>query len=101
MNLLRQQVRKLVLKYIRLYRIIKNAENEAFELELPLEIKNHNIHSVFHASLLRIHVSNNDRLFPEREVGQVTGLSNENQEWTVDSIETHTRKSRTTLFKVL
>ena len=37
-----------------------------------------NIHPVFHALLLRIHVSNNDRLFPEREVGQVTGLSDEN-----------------------
>ena len=41
-------------------------------------MKNHNIHPVFHASLLRIHVPNNDRLFPEREVGQVTGLSDEN-----------------------
>ena len=80
MNLPRQQVRKLVLKYIRLYRIIRNARNKAFELELPSEIKNHNIHSVFHTLLLRIHVFNNDRLFPKREVGQVTGLSNENQE---------------------
>ena len=41
-------------------------------------MKNHNIHSVFHVLLLRIHVLNNDKLFPEREVGQVTGLSNEN-----------------------
>ena len=80
MNLLRQQVRKLVPKYIGPYRIIRNTGNEAFELDLPLKIKNHNIHSVFHASLLRIHVLNNDRLFPRREVGQVTGLSNENQE---------------------
>ena len=94
-------MRKLVLKYIRPYRIIRNARNKAFELDLLLEMKNHNIHSVFHASLLRIHVPNNDRLFPEREVGQVTGLSDENQEWTVDSIETHARKSRTALFKVL
>ena len=78
MNLPRQQVRKLVPKYIRLYRIIKNTENEAFELDLPPEIKNHNIHPVFHALLLRIHVPNNDRLFPGREVGQVTGLSDEN-----------------------
>ena len=78
MNLPRQQVRKLVPKYIGPYRIIRNAGNKAFELELPLEMKNHNIHPVFHASLLRIHVPNNDRLFPGREVGQVTGLSNEN-----------------------
>ena len=71
-------MRKLVLKYIRLYRIIKNTENKAFELDLPLKMKNHNIHSVFYTLLLRIHVFNNDILFPEREVGQVTGLSNEN-----------------------
>ena len=101
MNLPRQQVRKLVPKYIGPYRIIRNAGNEAFELELPLEMKNHNIHPVFHTLLLRIHVLNNDRLFPGREVGQVTGLSDENQEWTVDSIETHVGKGRTALFKVL
>ena len=101
MNLPRQQARKLVPKYIGPYRIIRNAGNEAFELDLPPEMKNHNIHPVFHASLLRIHVLNNDRLFPGREVGQVTGLSDENQEWTVDSIETHAGKGRTTLFKVL
>ena len=94
-------MRKLVPKYIGPYRIIRNTGNEAFELDLPLEMKNHNIHPVFHASLLRIHVPNNDRLFPRREVGQVTGLSDENQEWTVDSIETHAGKGRTTLFKVL
>ena len=94
-------MRKLVPKYIGPYRIIRNAGNKAFELELLLEMKNHNIHPVFHTSLLRIHIPNNDRLFPKREVGQVTGLSNENQEWTVDSIETHTGKGRTSLFKVL
>ena len=80
MNLPRQQVRKLVSKYIGPYRIIRNTENKAFELDLPLEMKNHNIHSVFHTLLLRIHVLNNDRLFPRREVRQVTGLSDENQE---------------------
>ena len=80
MNLPRQQARKLVLKYIRLYRIIRNTKNKAFELNLPLEIKNHNIHPVFYALLLWIHVLNNNRLFSRKEVGQVTGLSNENQE---------------------
>ena len=64
-------------------------------------MKNYNIHPVFYTLLLRIHISNNDRLFSRREVRQVIGLSNENQEWTVDLIETHIRKSRTTLFKVL
>ena len=101
MNLPRQWARKLVPKYIRPYRIIRNTGNEAFKLDLPLEMKNCNIHPVFHASLLRIHVPNNDRLFPRREVGQVTGLSDENWEWTVDLIETHAGKDRTTLFKVL
>ena len=73
-------MRKLVPKYIGLYRIIRNTRNEAFELDLPLEMKNYNIHSVFHTLLLRIHILNNNRLFPGREVRQVTGLSNENQE---------------------
>ena len=57
---------------------IKNVKNKAFELDLILEIKNHNIHSVFHVLLLRIHILNNDRIFPKREVRQVTGLSNKN-----------------------
>ena len=94
-------MRKLVLKYIGPYRIIRNTGNEAFELDLTPEMKHSNIHHFFHGSLLRIHVPNDDRLFPGREVGQVTGLSDENQEWTVDSIETHAGKGRTTLFKVL
>lgn len=101
MNLPRQRARKLVPKYIGPYRIIRIAGNKAFELDLLSELKNRNIHPIFYVLLLRIHVPNNNRLFPGRDTSQVTGLNNESNEWTVDSIETHVRQGNTVIFKVL
>ena len=56
--------RKLVPKYVGPFRILKDFDNGSFRLALPARLKQRGIHDVFHSSLLRIHVPNDDRLFP-------------------------------------
>jgi hypothetical protein len=58
--------RKLVSKYIGPYRISRSFGNGSFQLELPSPLKQRGLHDVFHASLLRIHIPNDDRRFPGR-----------------------------------
>ena len=56
--------RKLIPKFIGPYRILKDFKNQSFLIDLPSHLKQRGIHNVFHAALLRIHVPNDDRLFP-------------------------------------
>ena len=56
--------RKLVPKFIGPYRIIENFGNNSYRIELPDNLKQRGVHNVFHSSLLRIHIPNDDRLFP-------------------------------------
>lgn len=44
---------------------------------------------MFHSSLLRIHVLNDDRLFPGRLDEQIPELCGTAREWTVDKILSH------------
>jgi hypothetical protein len=75
LNLLKERARKLVPKLIGPYRIIKEITlKTSFKLAMPAELGSCNIIPVFHASLLRIHIPNNDQWFPGRSAGQVTGL---------------------------
>lgn len=101
MNLPKQRARKLVPKFVGPYKIVRIAGNDAYEIDLPRELKTKGIHPVFYASLLRVHVPNDDRLFPGREASQVTGLGDESNEWAVDSIEAHYGKGTDSLFKVV
>ncbi|KAI9568227.1 hypothetical protein HD554DRAFT_1990657, partial [Boletus coccyginus] len=39
-------------------------DNNPYRLDLPDRMRQWGIHPVFHASLLHIHIPNNDRLFP-------------------------------------
>ena len=56
--------RKLIPKYIGPYKITHDFNNQSFRLELPAHLKKRGVHDVFHSSLLRIHIPNDDRLFP-------------------------------------
>jgi hypothetical protein len=56
--------RKLVPKYIGPYKILEDFKNESYRIDLPRHLKHRGIHDSFHASLLRIHLPNDDRLFP-------------------------------------
>ena len=65
--------RKLLPKFIGPYRIVDDFQNSSYRLDLPDHLKRRGIHDVFHASLLREHVPNNDRLFPGRMDTQISG----------------------------
>jgi len=81
--------RKLAPKFIGPYRILKDFQNGSFQVSLPADLKRRGIHDVFHASLLRIHRSNDDRLFPARSEAHVFGSDENAQEWMVDRITAH------------
>ncbi|QRV92243.1 Transposon Ty3-I Gag-Pol polyprotein [Ceratobasidium sp. AG-Ba] len=94
--------RKLTPKYIGPHRIIQEVtEGTTYKIELPTELKARGIHPVFHVSLLRIHVPNNDQKFPGRSGEQIVSLEKEPKEWAVDRIVTHAGKGRDAEFKLL
>jgi len=66
--------RKLVPKFVGPYKISKDFGNHSFRVDLPNSLKQRGIHDVFHSSLLRIHVPNDDRLFPRRLDEQIPEL---------------------------
>ncbi|TFK49809.1 hypothetical protein OE88DRAFT_1601959, partial [Heliocybe sulcata] len=76
----------------------------SYEIELSAHLKSRGIHNVFHASLLRIHEPNDDRLFPGRMDTQVI-ISDEEAmadlEWAVDKIISHKGKGRNSTFEVV
>ncbi|KIM36738.1 hypothetical protein M413DRAFT_56048, partial [Hebeloma cylindrosporum] len=59
------------------------------------------VHDVFHASLLRIHVPNDDRLFPGRQFNQLNAGDDAESEWAVDKILSHSGSSQDSVFEVL
>ena len=79
--------RKLLPKFLGPYKILQSYGNFSFKLDLPSHLNWRSILNVFHASLLRIHIPNDDRLFPGRMDTQVTGPDDD--EWAVDKILSH------------
>ena len=51
-NFAKGLARKLIPKYIGPYKIIKDFNNQSFQIELPSHLKQRGIHDVFHSSLL-------------------------------------------------
>jgi hypothetical protein len=80
------RARKLFPKYIGPYPIEKSFGNDSFRVQLPPELSWRGVHPVYHASLLRIHVPSDDRLFPGRLTPQVANLDLDPKEWQVDRI---------------
>ncbi|EMD40320.1 hypothetical protein CERSUDRAFT_36654, partial [Gelatoporia subvermispora B] len=60
-----------------------------FQLDLSANLKQRGIHNVFHASLLRVHEPNDDRLFPGRLDSQIADLEERDGEWAIDTIINH------------
>ena len=56
--------RKLLPKFIGPYKILRDFGNSSFQLELPPHLKRRGVHDIFHSSLQKIHVPNDDWLFP-------------------------------------
>lgn len=92
--------RKLVPKYIGPFRIIRDFDNGTFEVALPARLKQRGIHGSFHASLLRIHVPNDDRLFPGRSETQILPFDKFENEWAVDAITAHCGTGQDLMFTV-
>ena len=93
--------RKLIPKYLGPYRILRDFENASFRIELPQHLKKRGVHDVFHSSLLRIHVPNDDRLFPGRMDTQIVGEDIRDDEWAVDRIKSHAGAKGDAMFEVL
>jgi len=81
--------RKLVPKFIGPYRIMEDFGNNSYCIDLPDNLKQCGVHNIFHSSLLRVHVPNDDRLFPGRRDDQLEDLGGTNQEWAVNRIVRH------------
>ncbi|KAG2742089.1 hypothetical protein P692DRAFT_201652613, partial [Suillus brevipes Sb2] len=73
----------------------------SFLVDLPNRLRQRGIHPVFHSSLLRIHVPNDDRLFPGRMDNQIFEFEGEREaEWQVDRILSHKGAKEDALFEV-
>ena len=100
MSLPKEHTRKLAPKFIGPYEIISDYGNNSYKLDLPTHLKQRGIHPVFHASLLRIHVPNDNRLFPGRQEIQVADFGEGDREWQVDQILSHVGSGPTATFEV-
>ena len=92
--------RKLIPKYIGPYHIIKDFWNNSYCIELPDNLKQRGIHNVFHSSLLRIHIPNDDRLFPGQRDNQIKDLGGTNHKWAVDKVLRHRGSHSDTEFEI-
>jgi hypothetical protein len=94
--------RKLIPKFVGPYSIIRDFGNSSFQLDLLANMKQRGVHDVFHSSLLRIHVPNDDQQFPGRLDCQLgISLDDETNEWAVDWIVSHYECFSKALFEVL
>ena len=100
-NFAKGLARKLIPKYIGPYKVIKDFNNQSFQIELPSHLKQRGIHDVFHSSLLWIHTPNNDHLFPGRMDMQIGGSPKVEQEWTVEKILSHAGSGENSHFEIL
>lgn len=94
--------RKLIPRFIGPYSIIEDFGNQSFRLELSSDLRQRGVHDVFHASLLRVHIPNDDRLFPGRMDSQIvsSGPGNPDNEWAIDKILSHAGSRRDSIFEV-
>lgn len=94
------RARKLAPKFIGPYRIIEDFGNASFRLDLPAELKQRGLHPSFHAKLLRIHIPNDDRRFPGRQINQIVSLGN-SKEWAVSKISAHKGSGTDAVFSLV
>jgi len=93
--------KKLIPKFMGPYKIIQDFKNQSYRVEVPLSLKQRGIHDVFHASLLRVHFPNDDRLFPGRLDDQLESNDHSESEWAVDKILNHSGSTDQALFEIL
>lgn len=101
MSIKKERACKLTPKYIGPYKILKDYQNNSFLIELPADLKKRGLHPTFHSSLLRIHIPNDDRLFPGRTATQIGIADVFNTEWKVDQIIQHSGRGVHAKFEIL
>lgn len=99
LSLPKGRARKLAPKYIGPYHIIDDYRNNSFLLDLPSQLKQRGIHPAFHAHLLRLHVPNDNRHFPGRQLEHVSDIGHL-EEWSVSRIADHQGTGPDALFEV-
>ncbi|KJA14722.1 hypothetical protein HYPSUDRAFT_100361, partial [Hypholoma sublateritium FD-334 SS-4] len=72
----------------------------SYQIQLPPRLKQRGIHDVFHAALLRVHIPNDDRLFPGRDLSQLEAGSDAEHEWAVDRILGHSGRAAEAYFRI-
>ena len=92
--------RKLVPKFIGPYKILRDFGNFSYRIDLPHDLKQQGVHDTFHASYLRMHQANDDRLFPGRLHSQVRLSDEAEGEWSIDKIVSHIGKGELANFEV-
>ncbi|EIW62208.1 uncharacterized protein TRAVEDRAFT_89262, partial [Trametes versicolor FP-101664 SS1] len=73
----------------------------SFRIELPPSLKRRGVHNVFHASLLRVHEPNDDRLFPGRLDSQILELEDKDNEWAIERINSHRGTGEQAVFEAV
>ena len=91
---------KLLPKFFGPYKVLCDYGNSSFQLDLPPHLKKWGVHDIFHSSLLRIHIPNDDHLFPGRMDAQITEETTADDEWAVDCIKNHSGTKTDTIFEV-
>jgi len=91
---------KLVPKYLGPYKILRDFNNHSFLIDLPPRLKARGLHNVFHSSLLRIHVPNDDRRFPGRSDDQLSQDETHTGEWAVERIISHVDSGTNSTFEI-
>ena len=92
--------RKLIPKFIGPYKILHDFGNSSFRLDLPPHLKQRGVHDVFHTSLLREHIPNDNRLFPGRMGTQVGNTPETEGEWAVNRILSHAGSKEDSIFEI-
>ena len=86
-------------KFIGPFKILDDYRNNTFLLDLPSELRQQGVHPAFHANLLRIHIPNDDRRFPGRQMPQMIGIG-KIEDLSIDRILRHHGKGRDSLFEL-
>lgn len=91
LNLPKHRARKLAPKFIGPFKVLAAwPATSDYDLALSAELVARNIHSRFHASLLRAFEANDDRLFPSRESKRFYDFGMpDDDEWLVDEVFGH------------
>jgi len=99
LSLPKGRARKLAPKFIGPFKILEDYRNNSYLLDLPSDLKQRGLHPAFHAHLLRIHIPNDDRRFPGRQLNQVADLGSL-EEWSVSRVVSHNGQGTDSLFEI-